>query len=106
MSFGISPKSMELIINALMQKNEIDKACIFGSRSMGNHKNGSDVDLAIYGIYITDEILNQINIELNGKLPLPYYFDVVHYESLKHEGLKEHIERFGKVFYIKHEKVN
>jgi len=104
MSFGISTKSMGLIINALMKKDEIDKACIFGSRSMGNYKKGSDIDIAIFGIYITDEILNQLNLELNEKLPLPYYFDVVHYESLKHSGIKEHIDRFGEIFYNKHEK--
>jgi len=32
-------------------------------------------------------------------LPTPYLFDVTHYESLKHEGLKEHIDRVGVVFY-------
>jgi len=48
MSFGISNKSMSIIINILRQKKEIEKASIFGSRSMGNYKNGSDIDLAIY----------------------------------------------------------
>jgi len=99
MSFGIPQKSMEKILDALAQIKEIEKASIFGSRSMGNYKNGSDVDIAIYGIRITPEILNKISIQLNEKLPLPYYFDVVHYESLKHEGLKEHIDKFGKNFY-------
>lgn len=99
MSFGISAKSMEMIINALAEKKEIKKASIFGSRSMGNYKNGSDIDIAIYGTDITVEVLNEITVELNEKLPLPYYFDVVHYESLKHSGLKEHIDKFGKIFY-------
>lgn len=63
MSFGVSAKSMEMIINALAEK-EIKKASI---------------------------------------LPLPYYFDVVHYESLKHSGLKEHIDKFGKIFYKRSE---
>jgi len=99
MSFGISKKSMEMILSALMQTQEIEKAFIFGSRSMGNYKNGSDIDMVIYGINITSEILNRISIELNEKLPLPYYFDIVHYEALKHESLKEHIDKFGKNFY-------
>ena len=104
MSFGISTKSMSMIINVLRQNKEIKKASIFGSRSMGNYKNGSDIDLAIYGTYITPEILNNISIELNEKSPLPYYFDIVHYETLKHEGLKEHIDSFGKVLYFKNKK--
>ncbi|MDD4569421.1 MAG: nucleotidyltransferase domain-containing protein [Tepidanaerobacteraceae bacterium] len=99
MSFGISAKSMEMIINALGEKKEIEKASIFGSRSMGNYKNGSDIDIAIYGANITAEMLNEITVELNEKLPLPYYFDIVHYESLKHSGLKEHIDKFSRMFY-------
>ena len=35
MSFGISQKSMEMILSALAQTEEIEKASIFGSRSMG-----------------------------------------------------------------------
>ena len=99
MNFGIPVKSMEMILNALASKPEIEKAAIFGSRSMGNYKNGSDIDLVIYGDQITAEIQNQLSIELNEKLPLPYYFDIIHYETLKHEGLKQHIDQFGKVFY-------
>ncbi len=101
MSFGVSQKSIEMIISALMQREEIEKASIFGSRSMGNYKKGSDIDIAIYGIRVISEILNKISIELNEKLPLPYYVDVVHYESLKHDDLKEHIDKFGKDFYNK-----
>lgn len=101
MNFGIPSKSMSLIINALVQKEEIEKALIFGSRSMGNYKNGSDVDIAIFGKDITMEILNQLRIELNEKLPLPYYFDIVHYDSLEHDKLKEHIDKYGKVLYGK-----
>ena len=101
MSFGISPKSMEMIINTLMERDVVEKGAIFGSRSIGNYKNGSDIDIVIYGPQITSEILNDVSVTLNEKLPLPYYFDIVHYETLKHDGLKEHIDTFSKVFYIK-----
>lgn len=55
---------MEMIINALREKKEIEKASIFGSRSMGNYKNGSDIDIVIYGAKITDKTLNELSIEL------------------------------------------
>lgn len=99
MSFGISSKSMKMIVGVLEETKEVEKAVIFGSRSIGNYKRGSDIDIAIYGTEITWEIVNRISIELNEKLPLPYYFDIVHYESLKHDGLREHIDKFGKIFY-------
>ncbi len=99
MRFGIPVKSMKLIIGALKQREEVKKASIFGSRGRGNYKKGSDVDIAIYGTAITAEIVNQLSVELNEKLPLPYYFDIVHYESLKHERLKGHIDKYGETFY-------
>lgn len=92
---------MNMIINVLMNKKEVQKAAIFGSRSIGNYKNGSDIDIAIYGANITADLVNEISVELNEKLPLPYYFDIVHYDSLKHDGLKEHIDKYGKSFYDK-----
>lgn len=101
MNFGITPKSMNMIINVLMNKKDVQKAAIFGSRSIGNYKNGSDIDIAIYGANITADLVNEISVELNEKLPLPYYFDIVHYDSLKHDGLKEHIDKYGKNFYDK-----
>jgi predicted nucleotidyltransferase len=99
MRFGITEKTMGLIISALMEIEEIERASIFGSRGMGNYKKGSDVDIAIYGSSITVETVNRLSVILNEKLPIPYYFDIVHYDSLEHDGLKKHIEDFGIFFY-------
>ncbi|NLG33381.1 MAG: nucleotidyltransferase domain-containing protein [Syntrophomonadaceae bacterium] len=99
MRFGIPPQRMDLIINALKQWQEIEQAAVFGSRGIGNYKNGSDVDIVIYGEGITAEVLNRLSIELNEKLPLPYYFDLVHYETLKNQELKEQIDMSAKIFY-------
>ena len=99
MNFGISEKSINMIIETLKKWVEIEKAVVFGSRAMGNYKNGSDIDLAIYGSEVREEIINDVRVQLNEELPLPYYFDIIHYESLVHEGLKEHIDTFGKLFY-------
>lgn len=101
MRFGIPEKSMDMIIQALTSFKEIQKAAIFGSRAIGNYKKGSDVDLVIYGTDITDEIVNSLRVRLNEELPLPYYFDVVHYETLSSNALKEHIDKLSKIFYHK-----
>ena len=99
MKFGISEKSTNLIIGALSRWPEIEKANIFGSRALGNYKNGSDVDLVIYGSKLTQDIINDLSVLLNEELPLPYYFDIVHYETLKHWSLKDHIDKYAKYFY-------
>ncbi|MFO7153986.1 MAG: nucleotidyltransferase domain-containing protein [Caldicoprobacter oshimai] len=101
MSFGISKKSYDYIIYALSQCPAIEKAGIFGSRAMGAYKNGSDIDLVIYGRNITPEVVNRLSVMLNEELPVPYYFDIVHYDSLRNGSLKSHIDKYGKIFYYR-----
>jgi len=88
-----------MILQELKRRKEIQKAAIFGSRAMGNYKNGSDVDLVIYGPDVTENITNQLRIALNEELPLPYYFDIVHYESVSSNPFKEHIDTVSRLFY-------
>lgn len=101
MTFGLSPKSTGLILAALREWEQIEKTYIFGSRAMGNYKNGSDVDLGLYGPHITEDILVRVGAQLNGKLPLPYSFDLVHYQTIDSAELRKHIDREGKVFYVR-----
>lgn len=95
MNFGIPEKSLKLIREAVSKYTDIEKALVFGSRAMGNYKRGSDVDLCIFGSKITGDTVNKLSIELNELLPLPYYFDVLHYESIINEELKTHIDKYG-----------
>lgn len=97
MMFGISIKSYNLMMDTLAKYPVIEKTVIFGSRAIGNYKHGSDIDLAIFGKDVTIETVDEISIELNEKLPIPYYFDIVHYEGLSHEGLRNHIDTYGKL---------
>ena len=42
---------------------------------------------------------------LNEAYPLPYFFDVVHYEALENRDLAEHIERVGEIIFAQ-ERIN
>jgi predicted nucleotidyltransferase len=97
--FGIVPKSYELILKTLSEFDEIEKAAIYGSRAMGNFKQVSDIDLAIFGNKITPETLLKLKTKLEQELPIPYYFDLTHYETISNSELKKLIDEFGKVFY-------
>jgi predicted nucleotidyltransferase len=101
MNFGLSDLTLEKIKNVLVQFPEVEQASIFGSRAKGNNKNGSDIDIAIYGDEVTESIALDINVILNEEKPFPYYFDIVCYPSLKNVELKYHIDRVGKIFYKK-----
>ena len=93
--FGLSEQTLAAINACLQQYPEIVWAKIYGSRAKGNYERGSDIDLAFSSqTDISAELLAALD-----DLPTPYLFDVTHYESLKHQGLKEHIDRVGVVFY-------
>jgi predicted nucleotidyltransferase len=89
--FGFSDTQLNLIKQAVNRFDEIESALIFGSRAMGNHKPGSDVDLAVKGNRITTDTVSALNTLLNEDLPLPYFFDVVHYDTLENNALIQHI---------------
>ena len=99
MSFGLKEQDLAIILTAIKNYTEIEKVQIFGSRAKGNYSNGSDVDLAIYGITINIDVVASLSYKLNEMSSLPYYFDIVHYESISTPELVEHIDRVGKSIY-------
>lgn len=100
-NFGIYNQSFTLILESLNDFPEIEKAIIFGSRAMGNFKKGSDIDLAIIGNNINDQIKTRLSSVLNQELPIPYFIDVVDYKSISNKDLIKHIDTEGKVIYSK-----
>lgn len=93
--FGLEPRVLTAIIVCLRAYPEIVWAKMYGSRAKGDHHRGSDIDIAFGGTVDCSSGL----LENLDALPTPYLFDVTHYDSLKHEGLKAHIDRVGVVFY-------
>ncbi len=99
--YGILERDIRYIKKALEQCEEIEKAIIFGSRAMGNYKNGSDVDIAVLGELISNNTILKLNDYLNEIYPLPYFFDIINYNSITNENLKKHIDIEGKIIYTK-----
>jgi predicted nucleotidyltransferase len=95
--FGLKDETYKLIVDCLARFPSIDKAVIYGSRAMGTHHEGSDIDLALWGD-ISALNIAKISATLED-LPTLYKFDVLHYPSLDHVDLKAHIDRVGKEFY-------
>jgi len=95
--FGLADWEQELICGVLRRHAEVMEARVFGSRAKGAARPNSDVDLVLWG-EIPVWKLAAIAGELD-ELPLPYTFDVVVYGAIRHEPLREHIDRVGQTFY-------
>lgn len=98
--FGLSSNSINKINSVFKQYSEINEVVIFGSRAKGNHRDNSDIDLAIKGNNINLSVLQQIEIKLD-ELYIPVSIDLVVYNKIENTDLTNHINRVGKPFYRK-----
>jgi predicted nucleotidyltransferase len=89
---SLSDRETALIAGVLNRHPEISAVKLFGSRAKGTHSARSDVDLALWGV--DDLRAEAVAAELDD-LPLPYHFDVVPFDLIKQDSLREHIERVG-----------
>ncbi len=96
---GLSVQAVAAIRRVLSSHPSVDQAILFGSRAKGNYKNGSDIDLALTGLISHSELL-QISLELDDLL-LPWEIDLIQFDRITNQDLRERITRVGHVFYSK-----
>jgi len=99
MRFGLSDIVIEKILNVFRKHSNIHEVIIFGSRAIGNYREGSDIDITLKGNISFDNLL-RIESEIENEM-LPYKFDVSIFEKLENQKLLEHINSIGKIFYKK-----
>ena len=100
MNHGLSAQTAERIVTVLAHYPEIEKAVLYGSRAKGNYRNGSDIDLTLFGDGLNFSLLTRLDNELDDLL-LPYKFDISVFANLTHSDLIDHIRRVGVAFYEK-----
>lgn len=98
MTFGLEQHIIDNLITVFEENPKVDKALVFGSRSMGNYRPDSDIDIAIKGQDLnTDEIIAMsVAFEENG---ITHKIDLINYHTIKEPDLKEHIDRVGIELY-------
>ncbi|MDB5038005.1 MAG: hypothetical protein JWQ35_1533 [Bacteriovoracaceae bacterium] len=98
MLFGLSDKTIDQIRKVFSADKKVLRVRIFGSRALGTHREGSDIDLAIEGMRLNLEDILETRVNLE-KLSLPYRFDLLDFSKINEPDLIDHIERVGKIFY-------
>lgn len=101
-NFGLQASVIQKINRVFSDFSQIDKAIIYGSRAIGNYRNGSDIDITLFGNEALKQKLNNIASQLDDLL-LPYLIDLSIYKDLDNQELLEHINKFGKIFYTRRE---
>jgi uncharacterized protein len=101
MDFGLQRQDVDEIIHILQSYPVVEEAILFGSRAKGNFKQGSDIDIAIKGKGIDQGVVASISFLLNEEIELPYFFDIVHFEAISEQELREHVIRVGRSIYVR-----
>lgn len=98
MRFGLSDTVIRELQDVFRRHANIEKVLIFGSRSKGNYRTGSDIDLAVIGKDIDYRVLLDIQCDIED-LELLYSIDLLDYQQKKGTPIGDHIDRVGQVFY-------
>lgn len=97
-TFGLSPHVYQRLVQVLAAQPWLEGALIYGSRAMGTEQVGSDIDLTLIAPQAT--LRDKFRLELAlDELDLPESIDLSLYHQLNHVGLREHIQRVGKIFW-------
>ena len=88
---GLSEAELQTLRTVFARFPQIEEVILFGSRALGLHRPSSDIDLAIKGKEITLDTLAKLRYTLEEETKLPYFFDVVIYEKIENEELKDSI---------------
>src|ERR1051326_3757352 len=99
--FGLKETTIQQICDVLAKYASVEKAVLYGSRAKGNYKNGSDIDLTLYGgADLTLNVLYRLSDELDDLL-LPYTIDLSIFSQITDQDVLDHIQRVGVTFYEK-----
>ncbi len=96
--FGLPEKTLKTLRQILSDCPAVEKAVLYGSRAKGTHRPGSDIDLTLFGDRLDLKTLGKLATQMEES-PIPYQVDLSLWDRIDHEGLREHIERVGVVFY-------
>ena len=97
--FGLRQKDMDYMLRLFASISSIEKVILYGSRATGNFEKGSDIDLAVVSRDFTYADIARIHDTLENESPTLLGFDVLHYNKLENEKLKQQIDINGKVIY-------
>jgi Nucleotidyltransferase domain. len=96
--FGLSEAIIQRLCAVLAQYPQVEQAVLYGSRATGTYRNGSDIDLALFGDDLNLQTLCKIMNAIDD-LMLPHSVDLVIFGQVSDPDLKGAHSAAGVVFY-------
>ena len=90
------PNDLATQLVDLARQHDAQRLVLFGSRARGDHKERSDIDLAVYGMPCSEQAGFWLDAE---ELPTLLKFDIVHVSPGMDPKFLTHIEKDGVTLY-------
>lgn len=98
LAFGLTAEVIEKLKGVFQAAPKVRRVLIYGSRSKGNFRPASDIDLTLIGSEVDHTELSKIENAIDDLL-LPYKVDISIFHQIDNPDFIDHIKRAGKVFY-------
>lgn len=96
---GLTTAMVDAIGSIIAVDARVRKVILFGSRAKGSGREGSDIDLAVYGDALDRNDAARWADELEEAL-FPWSVDVVVVDNEVDPDLRAHIDRVGRVIFF------
>ena len=100
MTDGLKDVRREAIITTIAANDRVERAVLFGSRATGTNTITSDVDIALYGDHLTLTDQARLAAALD-EIPMAQSVDLLLYDSIQNQTLREHIRSHGVEWYVR-----
>ena len=96
--FGIAPSSFAKLVKLFDHTPNIARVWVYGSRARGDHRNESDIDLAVDAPAMPATDFSRLSGQLDD-LGLIYRVDLLRLQGVLDEDFRSRIERDRKIFW-------
>jgi hypothetical protein len=99
--YGLRKEDTEFIKKLCSAHPEIEKAILYILRQTGEFALASDLEIALCGKNITKKTTDQVMDVIKNDGTNKVWFDIVHYEGLENQELRDYIDDNGIILYQK-----
>ena len=94
------PTSVQALVRRIVSDLDPDEVILFGSRARGNHRENSDVDLAVKAARLSKDDWNRLLVAIDEEPLTLHRVDLVHFEEMDAD-YKANISAEGKRLYVR-----
>ncbi|WP_198960034.1 nucleotidyltransferase domain-containing protein [Synechococcus sp. BO 8801] len=96
---GIPERSQERLQQVFESQDHLEAVWLFGSRAMGRHRDGSDIDLCLEGPELSHRDRLRLMAAID-ELLLPWQVDMALRREIS-QDLEAHLQRVGRCIWVR-----